>query len=137
MAELKGNSQLAIAGTFAKSQNASGSDGIPMTAFTVTVNQILFDRSATVEANAEITVMQTGGQAAGVLSEATDDPLFTVGSRAVLFLDRSEKGTYFVSGGPTGRFNLDQNDQVSTFSPQSAKLDGTLASVAAQVAAAG
>lgn len=56
-----------------------------------------------------IAVTQTGGIDDGrkVIQESDDDPLFSVGEHALLFLNEYAPGKYNVSGGPTGRFKIE------------------------------
>jgi hypothetical protein len=61
-----------------------------------------------------ITIRQTGGQASdGSTVEITDDPLLSTGDHAVLFLKRYAANSYFIMGGPGGRFPVTASGAVS------------------------
>ena len=66
------------------------------TDFLFTVDQVL--KGKDVE---QILIHQTGAQGK---QEITDDPVFIVEDKYVLFLHEYEDGKYFVEGGPQGRF---------------------------------
>jgi hypothetical protein len=90
--------------------------GIPVTDFNVEITQVLNGKLAR---GSKITVSQPGGEiqlpnpsgsTAPTLVRtlvAEHDPLMVVGQEHVLFLQRSSDGTFHVTGGPDGRFNLD------------------------------
>jgi len=68
------------------------------TDFAFWIEQILKGKEAK-----EIILHQTG--AAGK-EEISDDPLFKLGEKYILFLHEYEAGKYFVLGGPQGRFKI-------------------------------
>jgi hypothetical protein len=95
-------------GTFTSaSVNASGA--VPYSDYLVTVVARLKGRS-----EGAVTIRQTGGRAAdGSLLVVEDDPLLHIGERAMLFLKRSPSGSYFIMGGPAGRFAVSTAGTVS------------------------
>jgi hypothetical protein len=90
--------------------------GIPVTDFTVQITQVLNGKATP---GGKITVSQPGGQIqlpspAGSTAPtlvrtlvAEHDPLMVVGQEHVLFLQHASDGTFHVTGGPDGRFNID------------------------------
>jgi hypothetical protein len=92
---------IASTGTFTSdSVDASGS--VPYSDFHATVVTRLKGQS-----EGTVTIRQTGGRTAqGSLLVVEGDPLLDAGERAMLFLKRSPSGTYFIMGGPAGRFDI-------------------------------
>jgi len=81
------------------------------TDFVFTVKTTLLDPGRRLS-GASIIVHQTGGVVGSTLYQMEDDPLFEIGEQAVLFLHEYSPGHYFVVGGPSGRFVV-QNGVVS------------------------
>ncbi len=112
--DLAARTDLAVAGTVTKvvSVENIGSDptsGILQTTYDFTVNRTLIGSKSGV-----IQISQTGGidNQHKIVLDVEDDPRFTVGESAVLFLTEVKPGLYAVQGGPTGRFRL--NDGMIT-----------------------
>ncbi|MDQ3810561.1 MAG: hypothetical protein M3336_09745 [Chloroflexota bacterium] len=88
--------------------------GIPVTQFTVEVTRPL---QGSLSKGNKITLNQVGGEISIPLGPgaptlkrtifADHDPLLVVGQEQVLFLSRAGDGTFSITGGPDGRFNID------------------------------
>jgi hypothetical protein len=88
--------------------------GLPMTEYTLEVSQVLSGKLAK---GSKVTVNQMGGEILIPLGDgaptlhrtmvAEHDPLLVPGQEQVLFLTKEAGGTYHITGGPDGRFNLD------------------------------
>ncbi len=80
---------------------------------TVSIESVVWQRNSKGDVPDTIRLTQTGGVFDGVAYEIGDDPLFQVGTQTVLFLKQVEPGRYRVSGGPSGRFYV-ENETVRT-----------------------
>lgn len=105
--DLTAHSDIAVAGSFAKVTNHTYISNVPSTDFSFTVMRILSDKKHLTSVGSAITIDQTGGDTPdGYHAEVGDDPLFTVGENAVLFLHQVSPGKFQVIGGPNGRFKV-------------------------------
>lgn len=89
---------------------------VPLTDFSIAIEQWI---PAVKEVSSSIiTVRQTGGTVNGVHYEVDDDPLFMPGDRVLLFLSEAEyePGIYFVIAGPTGRFKVADDGNLTPMS---------------------
>lgn len=103
------------AGGDKQNQTLGGDVGEPTTDYTVQVTRVL---KGNVRPDTKLVVSQPGGPLelptypGGPKLKRTfqfeDDPMMKVGEEHVFFLKRSREGTYFVSGGPQGRFEVSQ-----------------------------
>ncbi|MFL6116488.1 MAG: hypothetical protein ACJ786_34795, partial [Catenulispora sp.] len=74
--------------------------------------------------------------------QSDEDPVFTVGEAATLFLHEYEPGKYYVIGGPNGRFKTTNkaktgpagSDTVTPLNAETVKFTGNLDQLAAEVA---
>lgn len=130
VASLKSNADVAVLGTFTKVlQQTIDKNNIPYTDFQFSVKRQLFKSQSkkSVANGVTLSIHQTGGTVDGVLMQVDDDPLFKVGDSAVLFLHEYAPEKYYVIGGPTGRFKVAANDQVSPINDEGVKFSGNLA----------
>lgn len=106
--DLRQDSDVVAAGHFSKVlATTADAKGIPFTDFEFTVDALIRSDDRGLSSGGTLVVHQTGAQQSGTVYESGDDPLFTVGEHAVVFLHRYASGHYYVIGGPTGRFGLD------------------------------
>ena len=106
--ELRQNSDVVAAGHFSRVVGTTVDDkGIPFTDFEFTVDTLIRSDDAALSSGGTVVVHQTGAEQSGTVYESGDDPLFTVGENAVVFLHRYAQGHYYLIGGPSGRFGLD------------------------------
>lgn len=75
-------------------------------------------------AGSSLTIHQNGGWRGGTLCQVSDDPLFRIGEEAILFLHQFGPGSYFVDGGPSGRFEV-RNDLVQPVNDEGVKIPHT------------
>lgn len=114
---LKHDSDVAVEGRFVAvtDQTSDLSEPlkqVPFTDFQFQVTTAVYDPRALAAIGSTILIHQTGARVGSVLAQVDDDPLFTVGERAVLFLHEYAQGRYFVIGGPTGRFSVSNTGMV-------------------------
>lgn len=108
---LKQAADLGVVGTITRaSAVATDQSDLVFTDFVFTIKTALSDPGRRLT-GASIIVHQTGGIVGSTLYQMEDDPLFEIGEQAVLFLHEYSPGHYFVVGGPTGRFVV-QNGMV-------------------------
>jgi hypothetical protein len=100
--------------------------GTPFTTFDIQVERVLRGQVA---AGSQIQVTQPGGHvtlstipnvAAADLHRTVEfehDTLMQAGDKHVMFLQRAGDGSYFVLGGPQGRFSLDRGGKVHPIDP--------------------
>jgi hypothetical protein len=119
---------LAVQGTFTAIQStegqasSGGSNGLLATDFSFMISKVLLDPHHALKTSpASIIIHQTGGRSGGTLHQVCDDPLFRVGEEAILFLHQFSPGHYFVIGGPSGRFEVD-NGRVQPVNNEGVKL---------------
>ena len=89
---------------------------IPFTDFTFTLKKVIWDPHQIVNTST-LTIHQTGGTVNNTVFEVDDDPLFHVGEQTILVLHQFAPGQYYVIGGPTGRFEVN-NGQVTPMSQE-------------------
>jgi hypothetical protein len=134
-ADLKSNADLAVEGTVTKVlQTVTPSDGTPpSTDFQFTVSRVLQDPAKRLQGSSTLTLHQTGGTVGTTLYQVDDDPLFQTGEHVVLFLHEYQTGYYYVIGGPSGRFEV-QNGTVKPINDEGvAYTGGSLDSFVTQV----
>jgi hypothetical protein len=73
---------------------------------TIAVERTPWTKTPNAATPAAVTFEQTGGTYQGVTYEISDDPLFHVGDRVLMFFTEYTPGKYRVTGGPTGRFAI-------------------------------
>ncbi|GHO51965.1 hypothetical protein [Ktedonobacter robiniae] len=129
--DLKQDAGVAVHGTITRIINQEvDSAGIPYTNFEFTVSHIAHDPAKSLTKNAvvggatRITIHQTGGVVNNTHYESSDDPLFQVGEQYILFLKEYKPGFYYVIGGPTGRFKV-QNGAVSPMNNDGVPFSGS------------
>jgi len=128
LADLKASTNVAVAGRFTGvlSQGFAPTTGIPYTEFSFAVDKVLYDPLARVPAlGGTLRVHQTGSVSGNLTTEIDDDPLFSVGQTAVLFLREYAPGYFAVVGGPQGRFGVSPSGQVSPFNSETVPFVGT------------
>ncbi|MCZ2402703.1 hypothetical protein IV498_05765 [Paenarthrobacter sp. Z7-10] len=130
--DLKAHSTIAVQGRFTRLVGQNSLKTIPLTDFEFTVDQVLHDPGNLVNTGAKLTVRQTGGTVNGVVQQTSDDPLFQISERNVLFLKQASPGLFYVIGGPTGRFEI-TNGTVAAFASNGASFTGSPADFAAAV----
>ncbi len=111
LGSLKQAADLAVLGTVTGTPSTTIDQGLPFTDFNVRVERVLHD-SAHRLVGTSVTVHQTGGLFNGKQVEVEDDPLLRPGERVVVFLHEYRPGSYFIIGGPSGRFRV-QNGVVT------------------------
>lgn len=94
---------VAITAVVATGQDPDPFDRTPYTSFTATVRRWLMGTG-----DATIQIKQTGDTS----QQVDDDPLLKVGEVAVVFLHEFAENKYYIVGGPTGRFHLDDQDHL-------------------------
>jgi hypothetical protein len=109
--DLKANSDAIVVATILQAKESTMNRGSVTTDFVVQIDRLVLDKKGLL--TSPTFLLHQGG---GVIKETTyiidDDPLFQVKEQAVLFLKQNEAPLFFVTGGPSGRFRL-QNGQVS------------------------
>jgi hypothetical protein len=106
--DLRQNSDVVAAGHFSRVIGTTvDNKKIPFTDFEFTVDTVIRSNDTALSSGGTVVVHQTGAKQSGTVYESTDDPLFTVGENAVLFLHRYAAGHYYLIGGPTGRFGFE------------------------------
>ncbi len=105
----KDASGLVVLGTIESVKNVTNSgNGLVSTYFVFKIEQTVIDTHHLLQ-GATIIVHQTGGITNGTKYEVSDDPLFQINERALLFLRIYQPGYAFVVGGPSGRFIVENN----------------------------
>lgn len=133
-ATLAAHSDLVVAGQVSARLGTSSGAGGGATDFAFTVTSVLSDPRHRLPKGAGAVKVHQSGTSTGTQCE--EDPLFTTGSKNVLFLREYAPGSYFVVGGPNGRLVV-RDGQVSPFSDQSLQFAGTVDDLARQIPAAG
>ena len=110
--DLKHDADLVVQGTVTRvlQTTAPTSGTPPSTDFQFTVSRVLQDPAHRLQGTT-LTLHQTGAKVGNTLYQIDDDPLFQVGEQHILFLHEYQPGDYFVLGGPSGRFVI-QNGAV-------------------------
>lgn len=143
--DLAVHSDVVAAGTVTKEiGHATDPNGITRTDFAFTISRALKATAGKPLApGSTITLHQTGGKdPSGNVVQAEDDPVFTVGEAATLFLHEYEPGKYYVIGGPNGRFKTTNkaksgpagSDTVTPLNPETVKFAGSLDQLTTEVA---
>jgi hypothetical protein len=115
LTDLKTSSDIAVEGSIAAIASQTIEQNLPFTDFQFHVDKILSAPKGVISGNT-IIIHQTGGPmtvnvqgtATKVLFQVGDDPLMHAGDHLVLFLHQYAPNHYFVVGGPTGRFTVQQ-----------------------------
>jgi hypothetical protein len=142
--DLGQHSDLVVSGTFSRISNSGLEDpSSPVSLYTnfeFTVSQILQDKNHKLSGpGATITIHQLGGtltadahepSGQGVLRKGSvvqtkDDPLYTVGEKALLYLRQGTPGIYFAVGGPNGRYKL-VNGSPTPLNSETVQFSGTV-----------
>ena len=111
LGSLKKASDLVVNGAITGVAASTTNRGIPFTDFNVTEISVIYDpRSRGVVTS--LVLHQTGGTVNGQMLQVDDDPLFQVGDNVILFLHEFSPGHFYVVGGPTGRFVVDNSGTV-------------------------
>jgi hypothetical protein len=121
--QMSAHADAVVVGSVAKQLQTTVKDGIAYTDFYFHVDSWIKGTAQ----QADVQIHQTGGVADGVPQEVSGDPLLQVGQHSVLYLRQYEAGKYYIMGGPTGRF-LVQDGKVSAL-PEGIARDGLPASV--------
>jgi len=103
---LKQASDVVVMGTVAGAGRITASTaepGIVLTDYPFTIDTVVSDPQHRLQ-GATITIRQTGGIVGTTRYLVEGDPLFEPNERAVLFLHEFGPGQYYVEGGPSGRF---------------------------------
>jgi hypothetical protein len=134
MGDLKAHSDLGVLGSFTKIVSQTQDDkGIPYTDFAFTVQTVMHNPGKrTVAAGSVLRIHQTGGTVDKVVHQIADDPLFTVGETAALFLVEYQPGYYRVAGGPTGRFEVNAG-KITPVNDEGIAFSGTTDAFTAEV----
>lgn len=82
-----------------------GLGGTPATLFTFAIERILWNPHHQVQGST-VVIHQLGGIKDNQEFVVSDDPLFQVGERLILFLTQIDPTTFVVTGGPSGRFEI-------------------------------
>lgn len=111
LGDLKSNSDVAVEGSIVGISDHTSNltpplVGTPFTDFQFQVSVVIYGPKSRLGTGVTILLHQTGASSGGQIVEVSDDPLFTIGEKAVLFLHEYSPGRYFVVGGPSGRFNV-------------------------------
>jgi hypothetical protein len=113
--DMKNGSDIGVVATVSNiGDTTTPSNGPPSHLVTVNVERAIYQKNGANVPNS-ITFTQTGGaELDGVAHIVEDDPLFQRGERVILFLQEYQSGSYRIAGGPTGRYSVDGNGNVST-----------------------
>jgi hypothetical protein len=105
---IKKDAYLAVRGKITSVASTSAPAHAPMsTYFNLTIEEILWNpHHEALQSGSKIVIHQEGGLVNGVLYQTDDDPLLQVGEETILFLHQYAPGQYFVQGGPSGRFKV-------------------------------
>lgn len=127
MKSLKSAADLSVVGTIsAVSAVSKDQDGIVYTDFLFVTQATLLDPQYRLSGTgSSVIIHQTGGMIGSTLYQMEDDPLFQVGEQAILFLHEYSPEHYYVIGGPSGRFRL-QNGLVSSINDEGVALTAPL-----------
>lgn len=120
LSDLKHASDVVVEGSITGIKQQTVDQKIPYSDFNFQINQVIIDPGKLINGN-NIIIHQTGGpetltingKSTQIEMEISDDPLMQVGDHLILFLHQYAAGYYFIIGGPTGRF-LIQNGFVHT-----------------------
>jgi len=122
-ATLAAHSDVVVAGQVRQKVRTTSGDYGGGTDFAFVVTSVLSDPGKRLpQGVGTVTVHQTGTSAGTACRE---DPLFTKGSQAVLFLHEYAPGSFAVVGGPDGRLVV-RDGQVSPFNASSLQFTGTV-----------
>jgi hypothetical protein len=133
---LKSGSDLAVSGQFTSlvQQTTDPTTGIVYSDFVFKVGTVLADSVGSgAVPGALLTIHQTGGVVGKTTFEVSDDPLFVVGSSAVLFLHEYQTGKFYVVGGPTGRFQLSDTGVATPINAEGIQVKETLSALQASM----
>jgi hypothetical protein len=126
-AALAAHSDLVVAGQIGRKLGTSTGVEGGATHFAFAVSSVLADPGKLLpQGTGTVTIQQTGTSAG---SQCREDPLFSSGSQAVLFLRRYAPGSFTVVGGPNGRLVV-RGGQVAPFSDESLQFSGTVGALA-------
>lgn len=120
--DLKLHSDFAVSGQI--TQIGSGvkpGDGPVYSDVTLTVKQVLWNAHEQKAVPPTIEFHENGGTYNNNKYVVDDDPLYAVGQHVVLFFTEYSPGKYRVTGGPTGRF-LVENNQVKPIAADGVRL---------------
>jgi hypothetical protein len=123
--DLKHDADLIVQGTVTQvlqTESPTDATPYPATDFLFTVSQVLQDPANRLQGTT-LTLHQTGGMVDNTLYEVDDDPLFQPGEQSVLFLHEYQPGSYYVIGGPSGRFVI-QNGTVQPINDEGVPYTG-------------
>jgi hypothetical protein len=118
LSSLKKDSDMAVVGSIAAllaRPPATAKAGLPSSVYLLQISQALYDPHDL--AMSSLHLYQNGGTIDGQLIPADGDPLFQIGDHVILFLQHDGPGLYIVSGGPTGRFVIDNDGTVRGIYP--------------------
>lgn len=137
VSELRKDSDLVVSGTFGDVLRQSGdANGLMSRDYAFTVARVMCAKPGVpAQPGQVITIHQSGGIAAGVKQQISDDPLFAEGERAALFLVQDAPGAFHVVGGPGGRFKLTTADTVTPFNDETPRFAGTVSQLATALTA--
>ena len=109
--DLKHNSDFAVSGDItsigAAVQPSDG--GFVYSDVTLTVKRVFWSAHPSKTVPSTVLFHQNGGAYNGKTYALEDDPLYQVGQHVVLFFTEYSPGKYRVTGGPTGRFLIENN----------------------------
>lgn len=131
---LTAHSDLVVAGQVGKKLGTTSGDGGGATDFSFTVTSVLSDPGKRIPQGIGTVKVHQSGTSAG--TQCREDPLFTSGSRDVLFLHEYASSSFYVVGGPNGRLIV-EGSRVSPFSAGSLQFTGTINDLARQISAGG
>jgi hypothetical protein len=121
LGDLKKASDLVVIGSISGIAASTINRGIPFTDFGVAKISVIYD-SKSRGAVTSLILHQTGGTVNGQLLQVDDDPLFQVGDDVILFLHEFSPGHFYVVGGPTGRFVVNNDGTVHPINGQGVAL---------------
>lgn len=112
--DMKNGSDFGVVGTISNiGDTTTPNGGPPSHQVTINVERTIYQKNGG-DVPASITFTQTGGEELdGVAHIVEDDPLFQFGERVVLFFEEYQSGSYRIAGGPTGRYAVDGDGNVS------------------------
>lgn len=122
-ATLAAHSDVVVAGRVRQKVGATSGSGGGGTDFAFVVSSVLSDPGKRLPPGGGTVTVHQSGTSGG--TACSDDPLFTKGSQAVLFLREYAPGSFVVVGGPNGRLDV-RDGQVFPFNEGSLQFTGSL-----------
>jgi hypothetical protein len=121
--DLKSHADFAVSGSITQIGAAvqPGDGSMVYSDVTLTVHKVLWNEHPQKSVPSIVHFHENGGTYNGKTYILDDDPMYQTGQQVVLFFTEYSSGQYRVTGGPTGRF-LVENNQVKPVVPNGVQL---------------